>query len=222
MAVGSLTWLQIINRILVRLREGTVAANNTTDYSSMVGQLVNQVKTEIEKAYYWQSMRSTYSVSATVGNTNYSLTGAGKNAVIIDGWNITVPRTITRGTNADFNAKFFGVTTVQTGYVEQFLPAGLNTSYDLTVDVWPSPSVSQSLKFTVYVPQADLALDGDIPLVPQEVLIEETIARLMIERGDEGTTRPQPGYTFVMTDLLAAAVSIEEGQDDDEMVWEPV
>src|SRR5207247_471331 len=108
MAVNALTWLQIINCILVRLREVTVAVNDSTDYSKLVGGLVNQVKTEIEKAYYWQAMRDTYSVSATVGTTNYALTSSGMNAVIIDGWNITQQQQLSRGTNTDFNAKFFG------------------------------------------------------------------------------------------------------------------
>lgn len=219
MSVQALTWLQIINRILSRLRESTVAANNTNDYSTLVGALVNQVKTEIEKAYYWNSMRDTYSVSATVGNTNYILTSSGMNAIIIDGWNITTPMKLVRGTNADFNAKFFGVAAVQTGSVEQYLPAGYSVNYDLTVDVWPSPSASQSLKFTVYRPQNDLAADGDIPLCPQEVLIEETIARLLVERGDEGADKPQPGESFIRKDLLQTAVSIDGGMDEEETDW---
>lgn len=221
MAAQGLTWLQIINRVLARLREDSVAANNTTTYSTMVGALVNQVKTEIEDAYYWSAMRDTYTVTAVPGTTNYAFTSSGINAVVIDGWNTTTTQKLTKGTNADFNSKFFGVTSVQTGDVAQYLPAGANGDYNLTVDVWPSPASTNTLKFNVYRPQSDLSADGDIPLVPQSVLIEETIARALAERGDEGAPQPEPGERFIRKDLLATAVSRESGHDDSEMNWEP-
>lgn len=221
MAASGLTFLQIINRVLKRLREDSVAANDTTTYSTMIGTLVNAVKSDIEDAFYWNALRDTYSVSAVPGTTGYGLTGAGAHAVIIDGWNTTVPLQLRKSTNADFNAKFFGVTTVQTGQVEQYLAAGVDANYDLKVDIWPSPSATNALKFNVYVPQADLAADATVPLVPQNLLIEETIARALAERGDEGAAQPMPGEKFIRADLLASAVSREAGYDDTEMDWVP-
>lgn len=225
MAAAALTWLQIINRVLVRMRESTVAANNSTEYSTLIGGLVNQVKTEIEEAYYWSALRQTFTVSTTGGSgvSNYTLTSAGPNAAIIDAWNTTTGQQLTRGTNADFNAMFFGAAgSVLTGPAEQFLSAGLSVNYDMTVDIWPLPSASETLKFNVYKPQVDLAIDSDVPLVPQNVLIEEVIARAKVERGEEDAPQPQPGMTFIRSDLLASAISREGGQDDSEMDWEAV
>lgn len=224
MSAGGLTWLQLINKVLPRLREATVAANNTTTYSSLIGSLINQVKSEMEDAYFWSALRDIYSVSAVAGTVTYALTGAGMNAAIISGWNTTTGLELSKGTNQDFDAKYFGVGTsgVQTGNVEQYLDSGFNASYDLVLDVWPSPSSTNLLKFTIYKPQADLAADGDIPLVPQSVLIEETVARAMVERGDETAPRPQPGQTFIMVDLLDSAIARESGRDDSETDWEVV
>src|SRR3972149_1401867 len=52
MSASGLTYLQIINRVLPRLREKTVASNGATTYSAMIGTMVNQIKNEIEVA--WQ------------------------------------------------------------------------------------------------------------------------------------------------------------------------
>jgi hypothetical protein len=220
MAASGMTLLQIVNRILERLRESTVAAYNSTDYSTLITAMVNQVKAEIEEAWYWHAMRETFTVTATSANTNYALTDSGMNAVVIDGWNTTTNRPMDRGTVRDFDTYFFGTATVQTGNPEEYIPAGFDSNYDLTIDIHPKPASDNTLKFTVYVPQDDLAASATVPLVPQNVLIEETIARLLNERGDETAPKPLPGQTFILQDLLAAAVSRDQGRTDDtEMDW---
>ena len=221
MAASGLTFLQIVNRILERMRESTVATYNETDYSTLVADLVNQVAAEIQEAWYWHAMRETYSVSAIAGTTNYSLTDAGSNAVVIDGWNTTTNQRMARGTVRRFDENFFGTASVATGNPYEYIPAGVDANYDLTIDIWPSPASTNALKFTVYVPQADLSNGATVPLVPQNVLMEETIARLKVERGDEGAPQPQPGETFILKDILGAAVSRDQGRTDDtEMDWE--
>jgi hypothetical protein len=221
MAASGLTWLQIINRVLERLREGSVSTYNETTYSTFLSSLANQVKSEIESAYPWNALRDTFSVTAVNGTTNYVLTNSGANATIIDGWNTTVPQKLTRGTNADFNAKFFGTTTVAAGPVEQYLPAGVDDTFDLRIDVWPNPSSTNTIKFNVMVPQADIAAGATVPLCPQDVLIEETIARARVERGDEDAPRPQPGETFILKDILQSAISREAGHDGNELLdWQ--
>jgi hypothetical protein len=69
------------------------------------------------------------------------------------------------------------------------------------------------------VPQDDLAANGTVPLVPQNVLIEETIARALNERGDETAPKPAPGETFIMQDLLDGAIASDGGYDDSETDW---
>lgn len=221
MATHGLTFLQIINRILPRMRESTVAANNSTEYSTHVGHIINAVKAEIENAFYWNALRNTYEISTTAGVTSYSLTGAG-DCIILSGWNTTSSVELTRGTNREFDKFFFGSGgTLPQNIPHQYLPAGLDASYDRKVDIYPAPNGTYTLKFNVYTQQDDLSADGDIPLVPQPLLIEETIARLLVERGDENAPRPEPGSTFILKDLLAQEIAREAGHDDEELDWIP-
>ena len=216
------TYLQLTNEVLARMREASVATVTETVYSTFIGKLLNQVKREIERAYYWNALRDTYSITTSDGVSSYGFTGAGPNAVVVDAWNTTTPGAIEKSTNADFNAKFFGTESVQTGDVTQYVPTGITADFDLKVDVWPVPeATAQTLKFNIYSPQNDLSDGSDVPLIPQEVLIEETVARAMVERGDESAPKPQPGETFILKDLLAQAVAAEAGDDDDETTWEP-
>ena len=221
MAATGLTFLQCVNRVLERLRESTVAAYNENTYSTMIAALMNQVKAEIEEAWAWHAMRDTFSVTTVNGTSNYALTSSGMNAQIIDGWNTTTENKLKRGTNAGFNAKFFGTSDPDDGDPTEYLVTGLDSNYDITVDVWPIPDATTNiLKFNVYIPQRDLAADATVPLVPQNLLIEETYARALVEKGEEGATPPQPGTTFIRTDLLAAAVSRDQGTDETETDWE--
>lgn len=221
MAAHGLTWLQIINRVLARLREDSVAANNTTTYSTFIGALVNQVKAEIEQAFPWHAMRDTSTVNTVDGETTYILTDFGE-AQILTAWNTTSMSELRQSTNKDFDRKFFGVSAVARGAPSQYITAGLDDSYDRRIDIWPAPDGVYVLKFNCFKPQDDLAADGDIPLVPQSLLIEETIARAQRERGEEGEQQPlAPGQTFILTELLAQEVAREAGHDPSEMDWEP-
>lgn len=218
------THLQLVNIVLARMRESSVATVSETLYSTYISTLINQVKSEIEQAYYWNALRDTYAISTVAGTTSYAFTGAGPNAVVIgDGWDTTSPNTVRRGTNEQFNQWYFGNITanIPSQQVTHFIPAGIDANLDLKIDVYPIPDAVYALKFNLYVPQADLSDGSDVCYIPQDVLVEETIARAMVERGDDGAPKPAPGETFIMTNLLAQAVAREGGHDDYEMDWMP-
>lgn len=220
MAASGLTFLQIINRVLARMREDSVAAHDTTTYSTLIGTFVNAVKAEIEDAYHWPSLRDTYSVSTTPATSAYSLTSSGMNAVIKSAWDSTTGRKLTKGTNTKFDERFFGVgsNAVQTGAPTEYIPAGFDVNLDLTVEVWPVPTSTNVLKFNVYRPQADYSASADVPLIPQTVLIEGAVAMAMAERGDEGGTAIQKQEAFYR-DLLASAVTRAQAEDESETDW---
>jgi hypothetical protein len=224
MAASGLTFLQIVNRVLARLRETAVATFNETDYSSHVAQVVNQVKTEIEDAWQWYALRDSYTVSAVNPTISYALTGTGMNAVVMSAWNRTHGLELEKAPNAELDRTYFGTPTgqtVPTGAVSKYVQNGLDDDFDIKVDIAPPPDTTQALLFNVYVPQADLAADATVPLVPQNLLIEETIARMQVEKGDEEAQRPLEGETFIKQDLLDTAISRDQGVDPTEQDWEP-
>jgi hypothetical protein len=62
-----MTYLQIINAVLRRLRETEVTDVNETDYSKLIGEYVNSVKKEVEAAWDWNALRTTLTLNTTSG-----------------------------------------------------------------------------------------------------------------------------------------------------------
>jgi len=215
------TRLQIINAVLPRMRESTVATSSSTIYASLVASVLNVIKAQIESAWQWRNLRDTYTITVTPGVTSYALTGSGQFAQIMDIWNRTTNRELDRGTTRGFNEKFFGVTTVQTGDVAEYNVAGLDASYDVQIDTWPNVTSTHTLKANLYVPAADPATDATVVLVPNQVLIEGMVAYLLAERGDDSGTAVQM-QVAIYERMLGDAIAAEIGQDSSEADWTPV
>jgi len=215
------TRLQIVNAVLPRLRESTVATTSANIYAALVASVLNTVKAQIEAAWQWRDLRDTYTVTVTPGVTSYALTGAGQFAQITDAWNRTTNYKLQRGTTQGFNEKFFGVTTVQTGDVTEFCPAGLDASYDVQIDTWPNVTSTNTLKVNLYVPAADPSSDSTVILVPNQVLIEGMVAYLLAERGDDSGTAVQM-QVAIYERMLGDAIASEISQDSSESDWNPV
>ena len=222
MAASGKTKLQLVNAVLARLRESTVATTSTTTYSSLILEFVDTVKDEVEAAHYWRDLRNTYTITAVPGTTLYTFTSAGQHARILDMWNSTTQGEVTRGTFHDFNKKFFGVSTVQTGNVTQFLPAGLDSSYDLQVDLWPSPSPTNTIKANLYVPGPALTsvADATVVIAPNQVIIEGALAMAIEERGDDNGTAADKQFARYQN-MLASYIAADIGSDESEVAWHP-
>ena len=214
------TRLQIVNAVLPRLREATVATTSSTTYAAFIASVLNSVKTQIESAWQWRDLRDTYSVTVTPGTTSYSLTGSGQFAQVLDVWNTTAHAEVERGTTRGFNEKFFGAATVQTGDVTQYNPVGLDGNYDMVIDTWPNVTSTNSLKVNLYLPAADPATDSTVILVPNQILIEGIIAYAMAERGDDNGVGVQTQLALYQQ-MLGDAIAAEIGQDSSEADWNP-
>jgi len=54
-----MTYLQIVNSVLTRLRENQVDTVDFDEYSSLIAAFVNDAKAQIENSHSWSSLRST-------------------------------------------------------------------------------------------------------------------------------------------------------------------
>lgn len=215
------TRLQIVNAVLSRLREATVATTSTTLYSTFISTLLNTVRTQIEQAWQWRDLRDTYTLTVNPGTTSYSLTSSGQFAQIQDVWNRTTNKEVARGTTRGFNQKFFGVTTVERGDVTEFNPVGLDANYDVQIDTWPNVNSTNSLRVNLYIPQQDPTADSTVIVCPNQILIEGMVGYAMAERGDDNGVAVQ-AQMDLYREMLAGAIAGEIGQDQSEADWAPV
>ena len=71
-----MTYLDLINNVLRRLREDQVVTVNGTDYSSLIGDLVNDAKKVVENSFDWTALRDAITISTASGTSEYSITGS--------------------------------------------------------------------------------------------------------------------------------------------------
>ena len=84
-----MTYLDIVNNVLRRLRESTVSDITETTYSTMVGDFVNDAKKLCEDAWDWSALRTDITVTTSSGTSSYSLTNSGESTKVLYALNDT-------------------------------------------------------------------------------------------------------------------------------------
>ena len=100
-----MTYLELVNDVLVRLRETTVSTVSETTYSSLIGKFVNDAKRQIEDAFSWNVLGQTITVTTVASTAAYSLTGAGQKFQVMDVINTTSNVGLTNISFVDMNRK---------------------------------------------------------------------------------------------------------------------
>jgi hypothetical protein len=212
-----MTYLQIVNRVLRRLREQEVESLTSTTYATLIADLVNEVKRDVENSWNWSALRTTLTATTAPDLFNYVLTGTGTTFRILDAINDTTNTYIENRPGSWFDRQFL-MATVQKAAPAYYNFNGVNANGDTQVDIFPIPDGIYDLRFNVILPQADLVLATDALQIPAPLVIEGTIARAISERGEDGGFQEQEQR---FRSMLADYIAIEAGQRPDETVWYP-
>ena len=215
-----MTYLEIINAVLRRLRETEVTDVNETDYSKLIGEYVNSVKKEVEVAWDWNALRTTLTLNTTTGVFNYTLLGSGSRFRVSDVVNDTSNYMLQQKGSAWMNRRFLTVDT-QRSTPSFYSFNGVDSNLDSAVDLYPVPDGVYTLRFNVTIPQDDLADNTDTLQIPSEPVIQGTLARAISERGEDGGRLSNDQYILYRS-AMADEIAIEAGRFSDETVWYPV
>ena len=215
-----MTYLQIINAVLRRLRETEVTDVNETDYSKLIGEYVNSVKKEVEAAWDWNALRTTLTLNTVDGVFYYTLLGSGSRFRVSDVVNDTSNYMLQQKGSAWMNRRFLTVDT-QRSTPSFYSFNGVDSNLDSAVDLYPVPDGVYTLRFNVTIPQDDLADNTDTLQIPSEPVIQGTLARAISERGEDGGRLSNDQYILYRS-AMADEIAIEAGRFSDETVWYPV
>ena len=199
-----MTYLQLVNEVLARLRESSVASVGQTSYSRLIGLLVNDTKRQVEDAWNWDALNVTQTVTTSSGTSNYVVTGSGRRQK-----DVTVNDSTNKAELGLVPAQWIidqqQLSTVQMGAPVYYAWNGW-TGTDSKVEFFPTPDSTYSIKFNMNVPQADLAEDTDVLLVPYEPVISGAFSRALVERGEDGGLTSSEAYALyrgVLSDMIA-------------------
>ena len=200
-----MTYLELVNDVLIRLREPTVATVTATSYSTLIGKFVNDAKRQIEDAFSWNVLGTTITITTSNGTYSYALTGSGQKFQVIDVLNTTSNIGMKNIDFASMNRKQ-NFSTPVSGIPSEYAFDGVNGSYDTKVNIYPRPDGVYTIPFSLSVPQATLTLDQTVVLVPDVLVVQNAYARALVERGEDGGLSSSEAfllYKSMLSDYIA-------------------
>lgn len=212
------TYLQLVNDVLTRLREATVTSVDQNDYSALIGKLVTDAKREVEDAWNWDALRTTYSVNTTDNVYNYTLTDIGTRFRVIQVTNDTSDEFMEYRPADYMTANLILTTSVQKASPLYYNFNGVDANGDSQVDVYPKPDGVYTLRFDVVKPEDELTADTDTTALPKNPIVLLAWAKAIEERGEDGGINVSSQYAVAQRSL-ADHIAIEAGRRPDETNW---
>ena len=218
------TYRELINQVLIRLREDTIAtdwsgaindSSTITDYQKVIGALVNDSKSNIESYHDWLVLRETVEITTVSGTRNYNLS-AGQDIKVLDVINQTQGTHLNQISRTHLNAMKYP--SDNSGDPVYYAFNGADASNNLKVDLEPVPNNAHTISFDINKSQSDLTLATTVMKVPTQPVILGAWARAVSERGEDGGT--QTGIIAEeFKESLNQAISIDSSNTKFEMDW---
>tara|TARA_R110000822_G_scaffold171541_2_gene311278 strand:+ start:392 stop:1084 length:693 start_codon:yes stop_codon:yes gene_type:complete len=190
-----MTYREMINEVLVRLREETMPvnwsgnindSNTVSDYQKVIGSLVNDSKRNIESYHDWLVLRETKNITTIAGTKNYSL-DSGQEFKIIDVVNNSTGNQLSQVNKRYLNQIKYPTDPI--GEPNHYGFNGADASSNLKVDLSPIPIAAQVISFDIVKYQDELTLATTVVKLPTKPIILGAYARAISERGEDGGTQ---------------------------------
>jgi len=215
-----MTYLQLINDVLIRLRETQVSTANETSYSTLIGKFVNDAKRQIEDAYSWNVLGQTVTFPTVAGTYIYSMTGAGQKFQVMDAINPTSNVGLTNISFVEMN-RFQNFITPVTGIPQAYSFDGVDGNGDTKVVLYPRPDNVYTITFSLTVPQATLSSDSTSVLVPDVLVAQNAFARALVERGEDGGLASSEAYQLYRS-MLSDYIALESTRYPENQEFVPI
>lgn len=214
-----MNYLDLVNDVLIRLREDEVTATTDTPYAKLIGKFVNDAKRVVEDSFQWNVLTETLTVTTADDLFNYVLTGSGQRFRVLDVVHseddvFLQPVTSSVMTNYLLNAS------VHKGSPYYYNFNGVNNG-DTQVDLYPVPDGVYNIYFNIFKPQNALSAGADELLVPAEPVIKYAYAQAVAERGEDGGLAAQEA-TALADISLADHIAMAAHRQNDEYIWHQV
>ena len=218
-----MTFRELINQVLIRLREDTISSDWTGDindstvsaYEKVIGALVNDAKRHVEQRHDWLNLRSTVDIATVNGTKNYNLS-SGQEIKIMDAINNTTGMHLRQVGKTYINTVTYP--SQNTGEPLYYGFNGSDASNNLKVDLSPVPTEAHTISFDIIKYQADLTEAATVISVPEKPVILGAWARAIAERGEDGGTQSSL-MAQEANEALKQAIMLDSGNTRYETDW---
>lgn len=213
-----MTYLEAINKVLRRLREDEVASPDTSSYSKLIGEFVNDANRLVEDSWDWTVLRTISPVSGITASTNtFSVSGLTEADKILSVFNITDNEELKLGSQARlYNNNY--VQDTPRGRPTHYVPLGQDSNGNTTFQLYPDSDGARVVLFNYVARTPELTAGTDKIKCPASVVIQLAHAMAAEERGELGGTSTSKLYAIAQSSL-SDAIAIDAGRVPSETVW---
>ena len=219
-----MTYRELINQVLIRLREDTITSDwsgNINDsgtisaYHKVIGSLINDSKRHVEERHDWLNLRETVNISTVNGTKNYNLS-SGQEIKILDAINNDTGLHLNQVSRVYINTVKYP--TDDTGEPLYYAFNGSDASNNLKIDLSPVPTDAHTLSFDIIKHQDTLTAAATVLKVPSQPVILGAWARAIAERGEDGGTQSSL-MAGEGNEVLKQAIILDSGNTRYETDW---
>ncbi len=231
-----MTYREIINSVLRRLREDTIDSDwsgdlydsvSVSDYQKLIGELVNDSKKNVESYHDWNALRESFNVKTQSGNMQYTLgdalRGAGVSFKVLDVICQDTGQVLSQVTNDWINEQVFPLAQASTGLPTYYAfngisQAGVGREPDFNIDFYPVPNSEQTISVNIVGAQKELTTAAQVLRVPSQPVILGAWARAIGERGEDGGSISS-AVAAEARDSLNLCIQLDAGNMEYERDW---
>ena len=216
-----MTYIELVNAVMRRLRESEVTTvqgtGNSNSYARLIGDFVNEAKSQVESAWDWSSLRNTMTLTTTSGVFNYELNGSQNNFKVLNVWNDTSNIEMRYQTATWFDQEFL-MADPQRGVPAFYNFNGVSADGDTQVDIYPIPDATYALRFNVTQRNLPLSADADSIVIPTRPVILLATAMAIEERGEDGGQQSANAY-MASRSALADEIALDAARHPEDTIW---
>jgi len=216
-----MTYLELVNAVMRRLRESEVSTvqgtGNSNSYARLIGDFVNEAKSQVEVAWDWSALRSTLTLTTTPNVFNYELNGTQNNFKVLDVWNDSDDIEMQYKSASWFNREFL-TATPQTGTPMFYNFNGVSADRDTQVDIYPIPDAVYDLRFNITQRNLPFSEDTDTTVLPTRPIILLATAMAIEERGEDGGQQSMNAYAASQS-ALSDEIAMDAARHPEDTIW---
>lgn len=191
-----MTFIQLINKILVRLRQDTISSLSDSG-ATLAGHFVNQAKEEIEDIGPWKALRSLVTIATVQGTEEYLITGTNERSYPLqECGQIEVFETTTNSLRRQLQViPYEALVTLHESDPSQQQALAEYVAFNKTATglyarFYPIPESVRNYKVRVVIPQAELTVVSTVLTIPSRPVWLLAAAYMVQERGEELSGEP--------------------------------
>ena len=212
-----MTYLELVNNVLKRLREDTVATVDENDYSSLIGVFVNDARILAEDAWQWSSLKTTETFDTVVGQSSYALTGIDPRSEVLCVLDTAERRELKYQPSRQFRLERL-VTDAPNADPMYYTFNDTDANGDMEIEITPNPDSVRTIDVDVVKRTAQLTADSDKLVIPANPVQQLAYAMAIQERGEAGGMSSTQQFTIAQR-ALQDAISLDATKHPEELTW---